>query len=62
MGLFNHSIPWSKAKYSYLGITFDRKLFWNEHINNTANKTLERTSELYPLLEYHSNLSLWHAD
>jgi hypothetical protein len=59
-----------KAKYWYLGITFDRKLVWNEHINNVANKTLARISALYPLLGCHSNLSpvlklcnyTWHAD
>lgn len=27
------------------------------HINNLANKTYERISELYPLLRYNSNLS-----
>jgi hypothetical protein len=33
-----------------LGITFDRKLLWTEHLNNITNKTLARVSELYTLL------------
>jgi hypothetical protein len=39
-----------KEKYWYLGVTFDRKLVWNEHINNVANKTLARISVLQLLL------------
>jgi hypothetical protein len=44
----------------YLGINFDHKLLWNEHINNVANKTFTRISELPPpppLLGYKSSLS-----
>jgi hypothetical protein len=45
--LFNHSVPWS-GSVKCLGITFDRKLLWNGHINNTASKTLASISELQP--------------
>jgi hypothetical protein len=31
----------------YLGISFDQKLLRNEHVNNGANKTFTRISELY---------------
>jgi hypothetical protein len=45
------------GKVKYLGITFHRKLLWDEHINNIANKMLARISELYLLLGYYSNVS-----
>jgi hypothetical protein len=44
-------------KVKYLGITFDRKLLCNGHINNTGSKTSARISEFYVLLRYHNNLS-----
>jgi hypothetical protein len=36
-------------------MTFDRALVCSEHINNTANKTLTTTADLY--LVYHNNTS-----
>jgi hypothetical protein len=54
--LFNSLNP-SSRKVTCVGIIFDQTRPWNEHVNNVANKTLARISELYPPIEYHRNLS-----
>jgi hypothetical protein len=45
------------AYVKYLETTFDRKLLWNEHVNNIANRTSVRISEIFPPFRYYSNIS-----
>jgi hypothetical protein len=41
----------------YIGITFEWKLPWNEHMKNTSKKTTTRISELYQPLGYHTSFT-----
>jgi hypothetical protein len=47
----------NEGEVQNLGITSDRKLPRNEHVNSIANKTSARIPEFYPLLGYHRNPS-----
>lgn len=52
----NHSIELENS-VNYLGITFDKKLIFKEHITNTINKANKCFRALYPLLAPKSHLS-----
>lgn len=45
----NQRIEW-KRKVKYLGVTFDDKFKWDEHIMNKRNITMGTYKKLYPIL------------
>lgn len=50
-------IPWSN-KVKYLGVIFDRKLTWKDHIEEIKRKTTLKNIQLHPLMARKSKLSL----
>lgn len=52
----NERLPWSNT-VKYLGITMDKKLIWQSHIQKTKKKAQQQISILYPLLNKKSKLS-----
>ena len=55
--MFGKPIRWANTT-TYLGITFDRRLTWTPHIDNTAKKAKGARARLYPLLNAQSKLSI----
>ena len=51
------TIPWDTS-IKYLGLHFDKKLNWEEHIQKTSIKTHQILAQLYSLLNRSSRLSL----
>ena len=52
----NTTIEWSNT-IKYLGIIFDQKLLFRDHINNLITKCIIFTKTLYPLINRISKLS-----
>ncbi|GLV34034.1 hypothetical protein CBL_05054 [Carabus blaptoides fortunei] len=55
--MFGIQIPWHNST-KYLGVTFDEKLTWREHVEHCTNKAHSTAGRLYPLLGRKSELSL----
>ena len=55
--LNNVDIPWS-SNVRYLGLTYDHKLLYRPHIEQTVTKSLVLMKKLYPLINRKSKLSV----
>ena len=54
--MYNTPIKW-KNTTKYLGVTFDKRLSWSHHIDNTVKKAKSARARLFPLLKQDSTLS-----
>lgn len=53
----NQRIEW-KPKIKYLGVTFDKRLTWKEHITDKRNIAIGTYKRLYPILKAQNSLSI----
>jgi len=56
----NTIIPWldNNIPVKYLGLYFDRRLTWKAHIQNISNKTYQKITKLYPIINKYSKLKI----
>ena len=57
LSINGHTIPKCQV-VKYLGVHFDSKLRWNDHITQTSKKSAQAMAMIYPLYARSSNLSL----
>lgn len=57
LAMYLHPVFW-RAKATYLGVTLDRRLNFNHHLNQTISKAKTTVSQLIPFLGKHSAMSI----
>lgn len=57
----NETIPWKETSVRWLGVYFDKRLTWADHIATKANEGYQRLSKLFPLLNKKSSLRMKSA-
>lgn len=54
----NESIEWKKTSVRWLGVWFDKRLTWSDHISTKVSEAYQRLSKLFPLLNKKSSLRM----
>lgn len=54
----NEGIPWKESSVRWLGVWFDRRLTWADHIKTKTAEGYQRLGKLFPLLNKKSSLRM----
>ncbi|KAL1447273.1 hypothetical protein WDU94_012420 [Cyamophila willieti] len=54
-------IPWKEQSVRYLGVWFDRRLTWRDHISKKTSEGYQRLSKLFPILNKKSSIAMKSA-
>ncbi|KAL1454650.1 hypothetical protein WDU94_010864 [Cyamophila willieti] len=57
----NIAIPWKIQSVRWLGVYFDKRLTWGDHVKTKVNEGYQRLSKLYPILNKKSSLGMKSA-
>ncbi|KAL1446827.1 hypothetical protein WDU94_000575, partial [Cyamophila willieti] len=54
----NKSIPWSTDSVRWLGVWFDKRLTWGDHVKKRVSQAYKRLQALFPLLNRKSKINM----
>lgn len=57
----NMNVPWKKDSVRWLGVWFDRRLSWKDHISTKVAEGYQRLWKLYPIFNKKSSLGMKSA-